>query len=120
MAVMLTEEELGARIQRSVRAARAMEREEIVGTIQDFADTALGNGELNIADRLVQVIEFVRGSVAATTQVETTVGVQTEVLAEAELPPVREIADDDEIRHLTRKVPRTTLGLEATLPVPRD
>lgn len=116
----LTEEEMAARIQRVVRAARAQERESIVGTIQDFADDALGNGELNICDRLVKVIEFVRGSVAAAAAIETTPELQTDAVTEAELPPAREIRDEDEIRHLVRKVPPTALGLEATLAIPRD
>lgn len=118
MAVMLTEEELAARIQRVVRAARAQEREGIVQTIQDFADTALGNGEIGIADRLVQVIEFVRGSVAAAVYVES--AVEPSSLQEAELPPAREIADDDEMAHLLRHVKPTIHGLEATLAMPRD
>jgi hypothetical protein len=121
MAHMLTEEELATRIQRAVRAARNMEREAIVGFIQDFADSALGNGEIAIADRLVQVIEFVRGSVAVVDSVTATAELQTgEAVTEAELPPAREIRDEDEIAHLLRRVPPTSHGMEATLPLPRD
>ena len=122
MAHMLTDEEIATRIQRAVRAARNMERETIVQTMQDFADAALGQGEIAIAERIVQVIEFVRGSVAAGVNVETVVEPQPEepVLAEPDLPPVREVPDDVEIKHLIRHTRPTTLGLDATLPVPRD
>ena len=123
MAHMLTDEEIAVRIQRAVRAARNMERETIVQTMQDFADAALGQGEIAIAQRIVQVIEFVRGSVAAGVNVEVSVdgpGTPEPVLAEPDLPPVREIPDDVEIKHLIRHTPRTALGLDATLPIPRD
>lgn len=120
MAHMLSEEELGTRIQKAVKAARNMEREVIVQVIQDFADSALGNGELGIADRLVQVIEHVRGSVAAAAQVETTVEIATEALVESELPPAREINDDVEMAHLIRHTKPTTHGVEALAGLPRD
>lgn len=121
MAHMLTEEELATRIQRAVRAARNMEREAIVQTIQDFADSALGAGEVSIADRLVQVIQFVRGSVAVAESMTATAELQSQgAVSEEELPAVREIRDDDEIKHLLRTTRPTTHGLEATLPLPRD
>lgn len=82
-----------------VSAAKQMERTRIIGLLQDYADAALGNGEMSIADRIVEIIGNVRVAEEADEMIVT------EFPQGGELPEVQLNSDEEDAARLLRGRP---------------